>query len=369
MRVALFVIVAHVYCAATNPIVGLFDPACFVVRGDCPNKNITFWLYSNETRDSPVLLNPLDLNPWDFQPPRPLKILIHGYTGYRDFAPSSTIRPALLDHEDVYVISIDYGPLVRDPCYVQAVQNVPLVSKCLAQFIDNLLDRGIIQSDQLHIIGFSLGGQVAGQTANYVKRKLQRITGLDPAKPLFILGSNKRRLDPSDADFVDVIHTDVLGRGMLRTMGHADFYPNFGPAQPGCLEENPNDPGSCNHDRAPRFYAESIYSKKGFWGRKCANWFVHVLGLCPGDAAEALMGYHVPLDVRGAYFLKTGSKSPYALGHAPKTNNSKFLSQLSLDSKQNEIDRDYEPQLHRTLLKLRPFEDDVLDEKLENLSL
>lgn len=58
--------------------------------------------------------------------------------------------------------------------------------------------------------------------------------GLDPAKPLFITVGTDRRLDAGDADFVDVIHTDVLGRGMLRSMGHVDFYPNIGSAQPGC---------------------------------------------------------------------------------------------------------------------------------------
>lgn len=61
--------------------------------------------------------------------------------------------------------------------------------------------------------------------------------GLDPAKPMFITAGSNKKLDPEDAEFVDVIHTDVLGRGMLRSMGHVDFYPNIGPYQPGCQEE------------------------------------------------------------------------------------------------------------------------------------
>ncbi|XP_034100877.1 pancreatic triacylglycerol lipase-like isoform X2 [Drosophila albomicans] len=336
-----------------NPLVGLFDAACFVVKNnDCPNKNVTFWLYSNATRDAPVQLNPLDLNPWDFQPPRPLKILLHGYTGHRDFAPNNHIRPVLLDNEDVYVISIDYAPLVRYPCYVQAVQNLPLVSKCLAQLINNLVNHGIVQHDQIHIIGFSLGGQVAGQTANYVQRKLTRITGLDPAKPLFILGSDMRRLDPSDADFVDVIHTDTLGRGMLRPMGHVDFYPNFGPLQPGCMEENPDDPGSCNHERAPRFYGESINSTLGFWGRQCASWLVYLFGLCSTRAPQALMGYRVSEEVKGVYFLKTDSKPPFALGMQEEADNTKYVAKFHFHSKHNEIEDDYEPEWGETIPEL-----------------
>lgn len=64
--------------------------------------------------------------------------------------------------------------------------------------------------------------------------KLKRITGLDPAKPLFILAKNDRKLGKDDAEFVDVIHTDVLQKGILSTAGHADFYVNGGYEQPGC---------------------------------------------------------------------------------------------------------------------------------------
>lgn len=124
-----------------------------------------------------MLLDPLNLQKADFPVRRPVKILIHGYTGHRDFAPNTFIRPVLLQHENVYVISPDYGPLVREPCYTSAVENLPLAARCLAQLINNLVDGGIVQNEDLHVIGFSLGAQVAGQTANYVKKKLQRITG------------------------------------------------------------------------------------------------------------------------------------------------------------------------------------------------
>ncbi|KAH8409486.1 hypothetical protein KR222_006865, partial [Zaprionus bogoriensis] len=364
---ASFLRLAALPLACANPLLGLVDPACFVVGNtDCPNENVTFWLYSNATRNSPVRLDPLDLNPWDFQPPRPLKILLHGYTGDRDYAPNDQIRPALLDHEDVYVVSIDYAPLVRYPCYVQAVQNLPLVSRCLAQLVNNLLERGIVQQEQLHIIGFSLGGQVAGQTANYVKRKLRRITGLDPAKPLFILGSDARRLDAGDADFVDVIHTDTLGRGMLRPMGHVDFYPNFGPLQPGCMEENPGDPGSCNHERASRFYARSIDSKKGFWGRQCSGWLIYLFGLCSTRAPQALMGYDVSPELRGAFFLKTSNVTPYALGKLEEEDNSKYLAKFHLNAKHNEIEVDYEPQLGEAIpdLECNDVDADELEKQL-----
>ncbi|XP_043647052.1 pancreatic triacylglycerol lipase-like [Drosophila teissieri] len=334
---------------------------CKVVSGECPNKDVSFWLYSNSTRENPILLNPLDLNPRDFQPPRPLKILIHGYTGHRDFAPNSFIRPVLLDHEDVYVISIDYGPLVPEPCYLTALQNLPLVSRCLAQLINNLVDRAIVPNDQIHLIGFSLGGQVAGQTANYVKRKLKRITGLDPAMPFFILVKYSEILDEGDADFVDVIHTDVLRRGVLFRHGHVDFYPNFGITQPGCMENGILSISSCNHERAPRFYAESINSTVGFWGRQCSSKLMF-LYRCPTTGDQALMGYHVSDKLRGSFYLQTASKSPFALG---KMDNRRTLAKFHLNFDHNEIDKEYEPQLE-TFLELEAVK---VVEKMDEASL
>lgn len=66
-----------------------------------------------------------------------------------------------------------------------------------------------------------------------------KFSGLDPASPLFetISGvvDSEYRLDPTDAQFVDVIHTSGTAFGFLAPLGHADFYPNNGKfPQPGC---------------------------------------------------------------------------------------------------------------------------------------
>lgn len=75
-----------------------------------------------------------------------------------------------------------------------------------------------------HIIGFSLGAQTAGMISNYVTTgKLRRITGLDPAKPMFVFADNEHRIGPDDAYFVDIVHTDVFARGVLSASGHKDF--------------------------------------------------------------------------------------------------------------------------------------------------
>ena len=60
------------------------------------------------------------------------------------------------------------------------------------------------------------------------------MTGLDPAGPFFTKVRSAYRLDPSDARYVDVIHTNVGVAGTILRGGNIDFYPNGGVIQPGC---------------------------------------------------------------------------------------------------------------------------------------
>ena len=90
----------------------------------------------------------------------------------------------------------------------------------------------------LHLIGLSLGAQMAGVCgANVKSGRVFRITGLDPAGPLFKKWPKHLRLDSSDAEFVDAIHTDAGIFGFPRNVGHVDFWPNKGISpQPGCTK-------------------------------------------------------------------------------------------------------------------------------------
>ena len=110
--------------------------------------------------------------------------------------------------------------------------------------------------------------------------------GLDPAGPLFTnVGDARFRLDKSDAKYVDVIHTDMppkgglLGFGMRKEAGHADFFPNGGVRQPGC-KQNLAKLGTFLHiaieieysSRDPllrRFQEVSILDSISFGGKFC----------------------------------------------------------------------------------------------------
>uniref|UniRef100_A0A8D0KRE1 Triacylglycerol lipase n=1 Tax=Strix occidentalis caurina TaxID=311401 RepID=A0A8D0KRE1_STROC len=142
----------------------------------------------------------------------------------------------------------------------------------------------------VHIIGHSLGAHAAGE-AGRRRPGIGRITGLDPAQPYFQGTSIEVRLDKSDAEFVDIIHTDSaptiphLGFGISPAIGHLDFYPNGGKQMPGCgknpvsqivdldgIWEGTRDFVACNHLRSYKYYSDSIIYPDGFLGYPCASY-------------------------------------------------------------------------------------------------
>ena len=151
------------------------------------------------------------------------------------------------------MILVDWRAGATKPDYFRSVANTRLVGKQIGLLIDELTGHinGTDIAQRTHIVGFSLGAQTAGYAGLHLAqlvsseddseecRKLHRITGLDPAGPLFENEDTLLRLDSSDACYVDVIHTNAQpwntgGLGVIQTSGHDDFYPNGGASQPGC---------------------------------------------------------------------------------------------------------------------------------------
>ncbi|GBP49664.1 Pancreatic lipase-related protein 3 [Eumeta japonica] len=273
---------------------------CVTPPMECPNINITFWLYTRSTQDTPHELKALDtetITSASWVKDAPVKILIHGYTGHKDFSPNTEIRPAYMECCDYNIISVDYNPIAREPCYFQAAANVQLVGKCTAQLIDTLVEKHNFPLSIFHVVGFSLGGQAAGAISNYLKSgMLDRVTGLDPAMPLFVTNDKKKKLDAGDAKAVDVLHTNGLEKGKLEQSGTCDFYANGGLGQPGCLDSEMGKSG-CDHERACLYFAESITSKLGFYSTRCLSWISYMIGWCEFYNAEeeVLFGEYMPL--------------------------------------------------------------------------
>ncbi|NXV55196.1 LIPP lipase, partial [Molothrus ater] len=139
------------------------------------------------------------------------------------------------------------------------------------------------------------------------------VSGLDPAQPYFQGTPIEVRLDKSDAEFVDVIHTDSaptipnLGFGMRPAIGHLDFYPNGGEEMPGCdknpisqivdldgIWEGTRDFIACNHLRSYKYYSDSIIYPDGFLGYPCPSYNLFKDGTCfpcPEDGCPTMGHY------------------------------------------------------------------------------
>ncbi|XP_070507924.1 pancreatic triacylglycerol lipase-like isoform X2 [Chironomus tepperi] len=217
------------------------------------------------------------------------------------------------------------------PPYYQAVANIRVVGAIVAHMIIGIaLELGIDNLDRFHLIGHSLGSHVCGYAGYFTQRdfgmKIGQITGLDPAKPYFEFTLPIVRLDSSDAQFVDILHTDSAtfqekSFGLKQQIGHADFYPNGGRDQPICKGQYLD--GTCNHKNAVELYTESINTKCPFMAISCKSYEDFLKGLCSNcnDDENVCMsfGFHSKLSYNQLKISQQSSMKPLYLLTASST--------------------------------------------------
>ncbi|XP_076982246.1 pancreatic triacylglycerol lipase-like isoform X1 [Tamandua tetradactyla] len=203
--------------------------------------NTHFLLYTNEnpnnfqelTADGPTIKGS------NFRRDRKTRFIIHGYTEKGDDDWLANMCRNFFVMENVNCICVDWKGGSRTG-YTQASQNIRIVGAEVAYFVEVLKAAFGYSPSDVHIIGHSLGAHAAAEAGRRLNGTIERITGLDPAGPSFEGTPELVRLDPSDAMFVDVIHTDAaspipnMGLGIRQTVGHLDFFPNGGREMPGC---------------------------------------------------------------------------------------------------------------------------------------
>lgn len=314
----------------------LSTPFCPIAVGDSCEE-VKFFLWTSLNPTEPQEVTAANVSASHFNASHPTKLVIHGYASGMDLTQLANIRKEYLLRGPHNLISPQYLSLVDSPCYLTAVVNINYVGKCIARFIrgldvprrrstatvasatsegsgppDPAVDGEVLD---LHLIGFSLGGQTAAFVANHLRPELllDRITGLDPAFPLFFSKDKDRKLSPDDAQFVDVYHANSFVQGQGSPCGQVDFYMNGGVVQPGC-NQSFFDSLQCDHHRAPTYFAESIRSAEGFWGWRCTSIEDYDMGRCPASGPGALAGDGVDRGSEGFYIVETRSSAPFARG-------------------------------------------------------
>lgn len=173
-----------------------------------------------------------------FRRNKPFKIVTHGYLNCADHPWMTRMKSAYLQKDDCNIIQLNWAKGSILPYPTSAGYSKDL-GGYIAKLMKELNETMGVPYYNMHCIGHSLGAHIcgfAGKYINSINYTISRITGLDPAGPLFTKASQDQRLNRTDAAFVDVIHTDIRKYGLAMPLGTIDFYPNGGEApQPGCF--------------------------------------------------------------------------------------------------------------------------------------
>ncbi|XP_037599901.1 pancreatic lipase-related protein 2 isoform X2 [Cebus imitator] len=225
-----------------KPWAGIFQRPIKLFPWSPKDIDTRFLLYTNENPDNFQLITGMEpdtIEASNFQLDRKTRFIIHGFIDKGEESWLSDMCKKMFKVEKVNCICVDWRGGSRT-MYTQAVQNIRVVGAEIALLIQVLSAQLGYSPEDVHLIGHSLGAHAAAEAGRRLEGRVGRITGLDPAEPCFQGTPEEVRLDPSDAMFVDVIHTDAapivpsLGFGMSQKVGHLDFFPNGGKQMPGC---------------------------------------------------------------------------------------------------------------------------------------
>ncbi|XP_054001042.1 uncharacterized protein LOC128888329 [Hylaeus anthracinus] len=320
--------------------VGCFEdtgPFSYLEMLPSPPKDVgtRFLVYgSRKARSIPMEVPADDINDnahRAIDPDLPTKVIVHGFGSSCDHVWVYEMRSALMTVHECNIVCVDWGPGSAVPNYVRAAANTRLVGRQLAKLIRSLN----VPLERVHLIGFSLGAHVAG-FAGAELANVSRITGLDPAGPLFESQDPRARLDETDANFVDVIHSNgeqllLGGLGSWQPMGDVDFYPNGGRMQTGCSNlflgavsdiiwsSAVEGRSLCNHRRAYKLFTDSVSPKCRFPAFPCERGYDGLLkGDCFPCGSNGMgrpcgdMGYYSDESpARGQLYLLTRDEEPF----------------------------------------------------------
>ncbi|XP_071986237.1 pancreatic lipase-related protein 2-like isoform X2 [Engystomops pustulosus] len=248
--------------------------------------NTKFFLFTGEGPNSYQTIsadNITTITSSKFQIGKKTCLIVHGMADKALNNWVSDMCQAILEAENVNCAGVDWragsGNVIT---YAQAANNIRVVGAEVAFLIETLKDLLGHPPSDIHLIGHSLGAHAAGDAGRRVPG-IGRITGLDPAGPWFENTPIDVRLDPSDAEFVDVIHSDsklFTGVGMISPIGHYDFYPNGGGHMTGCpnkisILSNSKDAFhilACNHFRSFLYFTYSVRHPGGLRGFPCDSY-------------------------------------------------------------------------------------------------
>ncbi|XP_023240645.1 pancreatic lipase-related protein 2-like [Centruroides sculpturatus] len=308
----------------------------------CPEKLVIkffVWTRQNPEKEDVIYSHEMErIERSHFDPTKLTKFLIHGWTQHGKISWILAATKELLIHGDYNIIAVDWR-IGAKSLHVKSSGNTQMAGAVTAAFVQYMKKAYRYSPEMIHLIGFSMGCQIAGYVGERIAN-IGRITGLDPCRLDFDHSHPVVRLDPTDALFVDVIHTDSsvtswTKRGITHDVGHLDFYPNGGKNHPRCkgkLKKRRKrwvDFGEilyCSHVSAYHYFVASINSKCALYGYVCDSYDNFLRGkchrgcgknnsLCAPMGLKAIEWHHYIRPDSTKMFLQTTVDIPYCMYH------------------------------------------------------
>lgn len=244
----------------------------------------------------------------------PMNFIVHGfldafhggYLGSDHIGWMDTTGRKLANVTNSNVCAVDWSRLATYEYVITARSHTRKVSDHIVEFTNALAKNGAKISD-MTLIGHSLGAQIAGLVGGSLGGELKAIYGLDPAGPAFTFPFDigvARRLDKTDAQYVQCIHTARLTLGVNSNCGHGDFYPDSGFRMPGCFGP------ICSHLRVVMLFRSSLDRKNAFVGTHCNSDISARFHRYECSANQDSMGIYNHKG-NGQYYLYTTQSEPF----------------------------------------------------------
>ncbi|XP_046490572.1 pancreatic triacylglycerol lipase-like [Neodiprion pinetum] len=276
-------------------------------------EEVTFNLYTNsnpETEEELYLLDTSTLSKSNFNASNPTRFVVHGWQNSKADQVCTSIRDAYLAVGDYNVIVVDWSAHALSD-YVTARTKIVTIGEYIGLMIDFLEAMGSSVEDMI-IAGHSLGAHISGVAGRSASNTVGAVVGMDPAGPLFYMVDTFARLKPTDAEFVEVIHTSAGRLGYNGELGDVDYWPNGGWFQRGC---GLDIFAMCAHSRSYLYFAESIIqSNNTYTSYACESYSEYEAEACNSASSSIMGGSTLDKTVNGTFYLTTNSAAPFARG-------------------------------------------------------
>ncbi|XP_014218852.1 inactive pancreatic lipase-related protein 1-like [Copidosoma floridanum] len=220
-----------------------------------------------------TLINTRVLETSDFGKEKKSIVIVHGWRSSSDEKWIKTMIRRLHATRDVNILLVDWTNIASNLNYTTVMKNLPAVAHEIYQLIRalrfkqwNHITKTSILWNNLYFIGHGLGAQLSGRVAYLLQQntfwKVNRITGLDPAQLCFPHNFTDYTLDKSDADFVDVIHSNIDYDNFL-PLGHIDFFVDGRTLRPKCEKLEYIEAMTCRQKLSYKLYLKSLPTSKG----------------------------------------------------------------------------------------------------------